>query len=168
MIFVHTDYYKYFLHNYNKHKILNKNIINNKMLKEIKDISNKVIIPTYNYDFGKNGFFKLLEDKSQVGSFSDYIRKKFKKNRSTVPMFSSCSLFKRKAINLSEVIDPFGKDSDFDLLIQKRGKIIFFGSEFAPTFIIFIEKNIPGGVPYRFNKIFKGSIYFKSEKKNAN
>ena len=34
-----------------------------------------MIFPTYNYDFGKNKIFSFHKDKSQVGSFSEYIRK---------------------------------------------------------------------------------------------
>lgn len=163
MIFVHTDYYRFYLFQFKINKIKSHKKVKNLMLNEIKMISKKMIFPTYNYDFGKNKIFSFHKDKSQVGSFSEYIRKKFINKRNLVPMFSSCSFFKRKSIDFSSPVDPFGKESDFDLLKKNKGKIIFFGSDFAPTYIIFIEKNIPGGVPYRFNKFFKGKIKLNSK-----
>lgn len=166
MIFAHTDYYKYYIHIFkNNHKI-NHNKCLNLMLSELQKISKKkLIIPTYNYDFGHKNIFCKEKDKSQVGSFSEFIRKKYSKNRNNVPMFSTTSTFKRNISDKNkEIIDPFNNNSDFGNLLNKKGKIIFFGSEFAPTFIIYIEKNFPGGVPYRFNKIFKGYLKNKNRK----
>ncbi len=163
MIFIHSDYYRFYLFQYRRNKLKSHKKVKNLMFNEIKKISEKMIFPTYNYDFGKNKIFSFYEDKSQVGSFSEYIRKKFSNKRNLVPMFSSCSFFNRKSIDFTSPFDPFGAESDFNLLKKNKGKIIFFGSDFAPTYIIFIEKNIPGGVPYRFNKFLKGRIKINSK-----
>ena len=60
----------------------------NQMLKDLRNISrDNLIIPTYNYDFGKNKIFDVFKDKSQVGSFSEFFRKKYIKTRTRVPFF---------------------------------------------------------------------------------
>ena len=66
MIFAHTDYYKYYIHIFkNNHKI-NHNKCLNLMLSELQKISKKkLIIPTYNYDFGHKNIFCKEKDKSQ-------------------------------------------------------------------------------------------------------
>ena len=63
----------------------------------------------------------------------------------------------------NKIIDPFGKNSDFNFLKENNGKLINFGSNFAPTYIIFIERFIPGGALYRYEKIFNGKILEKKK-----
>ena len=63
----------------------------------------------------------------------------------------------------NKIIDPFGKNSDFNFLKENNGKLINFGSNFAPTYIIFIERSIPGGPLYRYEKIFNGKILNKEK-----
>ena len=46
------------------------------MLNELKEITNNnLIIPTYNYDFGKKRVFDLYKDKSHTGAFSEFLEK---------------------------------------------------------------------------------------------
>jgi len=135
------------------------------MLNELKEITNNnLIIPTYNYDFGKKRVFDLYKDKSHAGAFSEFFRKKFIKNRTKIPFFSSCSTIRMPYNSIkNKIIDPFGKNSDFNFLKENNGKLINFGSNFAPTYIIFIERSIPGGPLYRYEKIFNGKILNKEK-----
>ena len=168
--YVHTDFFNYLSYNLKDTKSFKKNRKNinqyfSKMLNELKDITNNnLIIPTYNYDFGKKRIFDLYNDKSHVGAFSEFFRKKFILNRTKVPFFSSCST-KKMPYNSAKnkIIDPFGKNSDFNFLKENNGKLINFGSNFAPTYIIFIERFIPGGALYRYEKIFNGKILEKKK-----
>ena len=163
--YIHTDFFNYLSHNLKNIEFFKKDQKNinkyfYKMLGQLKDITNnRIIIPTYNYDFGKKKVFDLYNDKSHVGAFSEFFRKKFISTRTKVPFFSSCSTVKRHyADEKGKIIDPFGESSDFNLLKENKGKLINFGSSFAPTFIIFIERFIPGGPLYRYEKIFNGKI----------
>ena len=60
--YVHTDFFNYLSYNLKDTKSFKKNRKNinqyfSKMLNELKDITNNnLIIPTYNYDFGKKEF----------------------------------------------------------------------------------------------------------------
>mgnify|MGYP001222518437 FL=1 len=168
-LYTHTDFSKYYLHFaiQNKSDKLNKKRLLKKMLNELLELTNKfLIIPTYNYSFGKNKIYNINKDISQVGSFSEYFRKKYKKNRTLVPFYSDCSnLDLNKYFIKKDLVTPFGENSIFDLLYKKKGKIVFFGSEFSPTYIHFIESQIFEKIIYRFYKKFSGKIHFNKKKR---
>mgnify|MGYP001234589024 CR=1 FL=1 len=168
--YIHTDFFSFFLHlsKFKKFSKLNQKDILNVMLKELKNISkNKLIIPTYNYDFGKTQKFDVIKDKSQIGSFSEYFRKKYLNNRSTVPFYSDCSTYSRSKLNHLKINTPLGDHSTFDNLYKEKGKIAFFGSEFSPTYIHYIETKNFDRIIYRFYKKFTGKIKLKKKTKQV-
>jgi aminoglycoside 3-N-acetyltransferase len=166
--YAHTDFANYYLHSLlnPKGKKFNKKETLQEMLKDLINISsNRLIIPTYNYDFGVKKNFNIYKDKSQVGYFSEFFRKKFNRNRSHVPFYSDCSTQKIKRIINEDCISPFGKNSVFEYLYKHKGKIIFFGSEFSPTYIHYIETKFIKKIKYRFHKNFYGTVSSKNKKK---
>ena len=166
--YIHTDFFNYFLYlsKFKKFSNLKHEEILNVMLKELKKISkNKLIIPTYNYDFGKTKKFDVKKDKSQIGSFSEYFRKKYSSNRSHFPFYSDCSTYRRSKFNHLKINTPLGDYSTFDNLFKEKGKIAFFGSEFSPTYIHYIETKNFDKISYRFYKKFSGKIKYKSNTK---
>ena len=166
IFYVHTDFAKYMFECFNQNSIekFGEYKILLKMLSDIKKITkNRMIIPTYNYDFGKKKIFNYLNDKSQIGSFSEFFRKKYKNNRSVLPFFSDCSNFIReKKTNID--IFPIGENSTFEYLFKNSGKIIFFGVDFSPTYIHYIESQIEGGPLYRYDKNFVGKMILNKKK----
>jgi aminoglycoside 3-N-acetyltransferase len=159
--YIHTNFFNYVLKKSNIYKKkINKNEVFKSMLNDLSVISeNKIMIPTYNYDFPKTQIYNVKKDISHVGSFSEFFRKKFIDSRSEVPIFSSCSNFKYyKKKNIFNKIDLFGDNSDFSFLLKQNGNIINFEVDFAPTFIIFIERNISNNIIYRYFKEIDGRI----------
>ena len=71
MIFVHTDYYRFYLFQFKINKIKSHKKVKNLMLNEIKKISKKMIFPTYNYDFGKNKIFHFIKTKAKLAVFQN-------------------------------------------------------------------------------------------------
>lgn len=164
--FVHTDFFNYYKSHFslkNKTK-LNSIYVFQKILDDLNYITkNKIIIPTYNYDFSKTKNFNYKNDKSQVGSFSEFFRKKFINSRTLVPFFSTCNNCKLEFYKKINLIDPFGPDSEFDYLYKNNGKILNFGASFAPTYIMYIERSLKNGALYRYKKIFKGQSFIKNK-----
>ena len=82
--------------------IINKNKYN-RFFKFIKNRIGKkgtILIPAYNYDFTKKGIFDPKKTPSQVGSLSNFLLKKYFKNRSNEPVFSHLIFGKlKKKIN---------------------------------------------------------------------
>ena len=162
--FLHTDLYNYYFKNsYFKDKKFNKDNVLQRMFFDVKKINKKIIIPTYNYNFPKTFRFNYKKDKSQVGSFSEYFCKKYNKSRTSTPIFSTCNNINFDFNYAIQFFDPFGTHSEFDYLYKNNGKIINFGSSFAPTFIMFIERALKSGALYRYAKYFKGKTYYKNK-----
>ena len=122
MNYIHTNYYNFLLkaNTFVSKKINLKKEFNINEKELLKLGSKKIIIPTYNYDFVKKKIFNIKNYKSQVGSFTEYFRKKYYYNRTNIPVYSSCSNFKIKKIKKkNKIIDILGLDSDFNNLITK-------------------------------------------------
>ena len=162
--FAHTDFYNYYAHiSQNKEVSVSKTA--DLMFRELKIISDeKLIIPTYNYNFSASKIYDYYNDNSQVGYFSELFRKKYKDNRSLVPIFSDCSNLKK--IKKFKPNNPMSKNSTFDFLAKNEGKIVTFGANFAPSFIMYVENCIPGGPRYRYMKKFTGTIKIKKIQKS--
>ena len=123
--------------------------------------------PAFNYDFCQDGIFNLTKSVSQVGTFAEYFRVNHAEWRTHTPIFSfsgdgvpHCAGVKK------EVIDPFDFGSDFCRLVTENGLILFYGANFSPTFIHFIERVSPGGPAYRYDKLFSG-IVINGESKSS-
>ena len=92
MIYAHTDFLNY-VNFFSGKKFLNLKkadigLFFNQMLKDLRNISrDNLIIPTYNYDFGKNKIFDVFKDKSQVGSFSEFSERNILKLELEFPFF---------------------------------------------------------------------------------
>lgn len=139
-----------------------------KLLREV--LMNKIgrngtlLVPTFNYSFLKKKKFNPLNDKSEIGLFSEIFRSIDEKKRSSHPVFSFLIIGKnRKKLINAGINDCFGKNSIFKKFHDLNGKILTFGCGFNKiTFAIHLEEMF--GVNYRFHKYFKGII--KKKKKS--
>jgi len=166
IFYIHTDLTTYLglekikkdTLSYESSSLINK--ISEQMLTDIKNIFGKdIMLPTYNYNFPIKKIFNVSKEKSETGIFTEYCRKKNNFYRSYMPMFSSISLNKNLVNQkIRKKMNPFDKHSDFEKLINEKGKIVNFGSSFSPTFIHFIENKFENGPTYRYKKKFKGKI----------
>ena len=98
----------------------------------------------------------------KLAIFQNY-SEKYKDNRSLVPIFSDCSNLQK--IKKFKPNNPMSKNSTFDFLAKNGGKIVTFGANFAPSFIMYVENCIPGGPRYRYMKKFNGIIKIKKNQK---
>ena len=119
---------------------------------------NELLFPAFNYDFGKNLIFDVLEDKIQVGILPEFIRLNTDYFRTTAPFFSV--LTKRTELCLDQkVYNPFAENSIFEWLYKNKGYVMFFGAKFnAFTFIHYLETLQEDGPIYRYDKIFYGKV----------
>lgn len=115
--------------------------------------------PAFNYDFCQNGIFDLKKSVSQVGSFAEYFRVNHAEWRTKTPIFSFTGEGSFPCLNAQgKFIDPFDFTSDFGRLQAENGVILFYGSDFSPTFIHFIERVFQDGPSYRYDKLFSGKV----------
>jgi aminoglycoside 3-N-acetyltransferase len=117
-----------------------------------------IIFPTFTYSFIKNKKYNVAKSPSEVGMFSEELRKQKSVTRTKNPIFSIGIFGKNKNLFLkSSISNCFGKDSAFGILKKLNGKIICFGCDFDRiTFTHYLEQMKK--VDYRFFKTFSGII----------
>jgi aminoglycoside 3-N-acetyltransferase len=133
-------------------------------VKKIIGNNGTILIPTYNYDFTRGGLFDKKKTESQVGSFSNYLLKKYYKNRTKEPIFNHLIFGRLKnKLMKCEIKEAFGNKSIFAMMQKFKFKIVCFCcSPNNITFLHYIERL--ANVKYRYNKIFSGFI-LKNKKK---
>jgi len=122
-----------------------------------------VFIPAFTYSFCKKKKFNINNTKSEIGLFSELIRK-FYNNRTHHPIFSFTVIGKKKGYSKVSLKSCFGKNSFFDNFKKNNGKIICLGSGFSSiTFLHHIEEFCK--VNYREYRLFSGNIFLTKNKK---
>jgi aminoglycoside 3-N-acetyltransferase len=123
-----------------------------------------ILVPTFTYSFTKTGIYDLKNTPSEVGRFSEEVRKLYDyENRSLNPVFSVIDTnmyMKKYLINENTA---FGKNSLFDLLYKEKHVIVNINlNEIILAFLHYIEEFKK--VDYRFNKKFSGRILCQNDK----
>ncbi|MEO1047124.1 MAG: AAC(3) family N-acetyltransferase [Pseudomonadota bacterium] len=116
-----------------------------------------LIFPAFNYDYGRTRVFNVLEDPVQVGGLPEWVRAGASMPRTHVPFFSFLSS-RDLALDTRGEINPFGKDSGFQWLVDHDATIVLFGAPLLSlTFIHYVEE-VSGGPVYRYIKQFPGKV----------
>ena len=118
-----------------------------------------LFFPTYNYEFPSTKFIDLTKTNSKMGILSNTALKK-DYYRSIHPIFSHCGNNKDLIQPKKIENNPFDKDSFFDRLRKKNGKILIFGAlPRQASYIIYTE--FLNNVKYRYLKPFYGEVISK-------
>jgi len=129
----------------------------------IVDIFSKCefLIPTFNYDFCRDGIYDINNSTGQVGAFSAYIANRYPPQRTRTPIFNFC-LFNNHSFGQKEVKNPFDSDSAFGTLHSLGGTVAFLGAGFeSNTFLHYVEESLKIG--YRYIKPFDGKIIYDNK-----
>jgi len=160
-VFVHSDVGRGLLAVKRKGiKIDSKNICASLLrflISQVGGNSSGVILPAFNYDYGKTRTYKPNDDPIQVGALPEWVRMNCEYNRSSVPFFSVLSKTEILPKN-KQVINPFGRESVFGQLVSADATIVLLGTGLSSlTFIHHVEE-IAGKPCYRYDKNFPGQI----------
>ena len=120
-----------------------------------------LIVPTFTYSFCNQEDYDIVNSKTSMGAFNDYLRKKEDRFRTIDPLLSVSvpNQVKEKFTIVSE--HSLGKGSAFDILHHMDDvNFLFFGAEMGDcfTYVHYVEKMMD--VPYRFDMVFEGKIIF--------
>lgn len=122
--------------------------------------SKNIFIPTFDYSFCKTGIYDISSGHSDLGAFSRYCAKRFPDFRTHVPVFSHVDICREHRVSSpGYALDvAFGSNSFYEWFMHEGGVVYFWGCAIdkANTFIHQIECHV--GVPYRHEKVFKGSV----------
>ena len=136
-------------------KIFYKNIF------EIIGVKGNLIVTTFSYRNFKNENYIINSTKSDMGIFSEWIRKNKKSVRSNDPNFSiSCIGPEKIYFTKNSKNDTYADDNFFGKFHKKNGKILNFNFP-GSTIIHYYEKKL--AVSYRYNKKFYGTTESKKQ-----
>lgn len=119
-----------------------------------------LFLPSFNYSCLKSGYYKVTDDKVQVGVLNEYIRHKNNYNRDLMPVFNFISNINKNYINVNnnDTLDPFGVDSTFKFLYNNNSFLLHYGSNFNSSTIIHYIERLSGNLVYRYDKKFSINI----------
>ena len=131
----------------------------------LKTKPKSIVIPTFTYSFTKTKLFSQKDSVSEVGRFSEEIRKSTNfSNRTLDPIFSILDLL-NYGFNKNEIIkESFGVNSVFSDFEKLNGIVINFDlDQIVSSQIHYFEKKFR--IKYRSNKKFTGEILFNKKEK---
>ena len=128
------------------------------LVREIKPRS--ILVPTYTYSFTKTGLFHRVYSRSEVGRFSEEMRRAYGHTRTPEPIFSVVEPVGQYLSQLSNLshLEAFGRQSIFSSLERDNAIALNINlTKFISTHLHYLERQ--NRVPYRFDKTFQGVVY---------
>jgi aminoglycoside 3-N-acetyltransferase len=118
--------------------------------------SGNVVFPTFTYSYFKNEVFDWNKSPSGVGLLGEVARKFPGAVRSLDPVFSMvCIGPSATALMSRSAVNSFGEGSTYDKLHKAGLNILLLGVDFT-AMSLFMHFERLWGVPYRYNKQFRG------------
>lgn len=127
------------------------------LLRDIGD-GRDLWLPAFNYDFPRTRVFDVVADVVQLGPLPEHFRRTAAAWRSAIPIFSMAGIGADPQVEWGDNTDPFGDSSMFAKLVEADGVILYYGDTFAYSTIIHYAERLPGGPPYRYDKVFPGRV----------
>lgn len=116
-----------------------------------------LIMPTFTYSFCKNMIYDKLNSKSTMGVLTEFFRHQNGVVRTNDPIFSFAIFGDDKNAYLADTPSTFSKNCVYDVLKNKNGKIVLFGTQnLGYTFTHYVEEQ--ANVSYRYFKEFSGIL----------
>ena len=121
----------------------------------------KMIVPTFTYSFCNRENYAVMDSKTSMGAFNEYVRKIGDRYRTDDPLLSISTPMELKFFFSDLGEHSLGLNSGLDRLHHMDGvKFLFLGAEMAEcfTYVHYVEKILE--VPYRFDMPFEGEIKY--------
>ena len=114
--------------------------------------------PAFNYQFPKIKDYNVQSTVCEVGPLPEHFRKEKAQWRTLDPIFSVCGTGDNPSLTFPRnTITAFDDESIFAKLVNKKAGLLFYGAEFSSATIIHYAERL-SIQPYRYDKIFSGSI----------
>lgn len=120
-----------------------------------------IVVPTYTTSFGRFGKpFVFEKSPSEMGAFSEYVRKS-KGSRRTLHPIQSLAAIGAKAEVLTKDHPRWnvGYDTIWDRLLKHRGKVVTLGIPPRQCMSLVHHLEFLACVPYLYHKILRGEVY---------
>ena len=124
-----------------------------------------IIIPTFTYSFCNGEEYSIIDSKTSMGVFNEFVRKKEGRYRTDDPLLSVSVPEEEKETFSSISNHSLGEGSALDIVHRMGGvKFLFLGAEMGEcfTYVHYVEKMLE--VPYRFDMPFEGNVIYPNGK----
>ena len=120
-----------------------------------------LIVPTFTYSFPNHEEYDILNSRTSMGAFNEFVRKEPGRYRTEDPLLS---------VSVPKALEPLfnhvsnhslGEGSALDIVHNMdHVKFLFFGAEMGEcfTYVHYVEKMLK--VPYRFDMPFEGTVVY--------
>ena len=125
-----------------------------------------IFMPSFNYDYCRNGLFDIPNDPSQVGPISERFRLSTDTRRTSMPVFNfATNSGAESSQNPAQGgdLDPFDDASVFADIVAGNGTIVWYGAPLTSMTLMHHAERSIGGVPYRYDKFFCGRVMDNNE-----
>lgn len=121
-----------------------------------------LVMPTFNFDFGKGVPYDRKNTPSKMGAIGELTRINPHATRIHHPMYSFAVLGKlAPELSLLKNVSAYGTDSLFGELYRRRGKILILGLSYNNSMTFFHHVEEMTGCNYRYMKSFTGDIIYE-------
>ena len=120
-----------------------------------------LVIPTFTFSFPNHEDYDIVNSRTSMGAFNEFIRNKEGRYRTDDPLLSVSVPAKMKSLFGCVSNHSLGTGSALDILHQMDDvKFLFFGAEMGDcfTYVHYVEKKME--VPYRFDMSFEGNVIY--------
>lgn len=120
-----------------------------------------IVVPTYTTSFGRFGTpFVLEESPSEMGVFSEHVRKSAGALRELHPIQSLTALGGRaEALAKDHPRWNVGYDTIWDRMLQRGGKVVTLGIPPSKSMSFMHQVEFLACVPYLYHKVLRGEVY---------
>lgn len=118
-----------------------------------------IIVPTFTYSFCNQEDYDVINSRTSMGAFNEYIRKLDGRYRTPDPLLSISVPNNLRKFFEQCGCHSLGENSGLDILHHMDGvKFLFFGARLGDcfTYVHYVEKMLD--VPYRFDMEFSGRV----------
>lgn len=132
-------------------------------LQEAIGPSGTLIMPAFNWDYCKTGFFHHTETPSQVGILTEAFRKSAGVERTVTPPWNTFCVWGKQASAINQIKGhcAFGNDSVPQYLVDHNVKFLLLGCNYNDGCILVHWLEEKFRVPYRNFKKFTGKVQLK-------
>ncbi|KZL01858.1 MULTISPECIES: AAC(3) family N-acetyltransferase [unclassified Pseudovibrio] len=125
-----------------------------------------LVVPTFTYSFPRKEIYDPDKSDTDMGTFSEWIRKHDDAHRSLDPCYSVAAIGAKAQFFTNKAPEnSFDKEAFFGRFLDQDGLIFNLNFDAGSTFLHFLERE--NNVPYRFDKTFEGRICNKGVTQNA-
>jgi hypothetical protein len=120
----------------------------------------KLLVAAFNYQFTKTRSIVLRTAPIEVGLLNQHMLEHWAGWRTADPVFSWLTRAPEPTIDAAEgeTTVAFGGSSAFAACVAGKGAVLFYGTSVDALTLIYHAEWRAGGVPYRYNKQFAGTL----------